>query len=119
MISIGGADHYKAFSPSNFKVDKEQGNVVHNVTREQLQPELAQPISRRMSRKWWKINCRRSKRQSPENPKRVNVSAVAHWAKATRATPVLLASNTRGGRLSAKASASRYWSITAVRDIRH
>jgi hypothetical protein len=42
MISIGGADHYKGFPRSSFKVDKEQDNVVLNVTREQLQPEFAQ-----------------------------------------------------------------------------
>jgi len=42
MISIGGADHYKAFPRSHFNVDKEQDNVVLNVTREQLRPELAQ-----------------------------------------------------------------------------
>ena len=42
MISIGDTDQYKAFPWSNFKVNKEQGNVVLNVTREQLQPGLAQ-----------------------------------------------------------------------------
>lgn len=42
MISIGDTDQYKAFSWSNFKVNKEQGNVVLNVTKEQLQPGLAQ-----------------------------------------------------------------------------
>jgi sporulation protein YlmC with PRC-barrel domain len=42
MISIDDTDHYKAFPWSNFKVDKEQGNVVLNVTREQLRPEFAQ-----------------------------------------------------------------------------
>lgn len=42
MISIGDTEHYKAFPWSNFKVDKEQGTVVLNVTREQLRPELAQ-----------------------------------------------------------------------------
>jgi sporulation protein YlmC with PRC-barrel domain len=42
MISIGETDQYKAFPWSNFKVNKEQGNVVLNVTREQLQPGLAQ-----------------------------------------------------------------------------
>lgn len=42
MISIGDTDQYKAFPWSNFKVNKEQGNVVLNVTKEQLQPGLAQ-----------------------------------------------------------------------------
>lgn len=42
MISIGDTDHDKAFPWSNFKVDTEQGNVVLNVTREQLRPEFAQ-----------------------------------------------------------------------------
>ena len=42
MISIGDTGEYKAFPWSNFKVNKEQGNVVLNVTREQLQPGLAQ-----------------------------------------------------------------------------
>jgi sporulation protein YlmC with PRC-barrel domain len=42
MISIGDTDHYKAFPWSNFEVDKEEGTVVLNVTREQLRPELAQ-----------------------------------------------------------------------------
>lgn len=42
MISIGNTDRYKAFPWSNFKVDREQGNVVLNVTMEQLQPGLAQ-----------------------------------------------------------------------------
>jgi hypothetical protein len=42
MISIGDTDEYKAFPWSNFKVNKEQGNVVLNVTKEQLQPGLAQ-----------------------------------------------------------------------------
>jgi PRC-barrel domain len=42
MISIGDTGQYKAFPWSNFTVDKEQGNVVLNVTREQLQPGLAQ-----------------------------------------------------------------------------
>jgi len=42
MISIGDTDQYKAFPWSNFKVNKEEGNVVLNVTREQLQPGLAQ-----------------------------------------------------------------------------
>jgi sporulation protein YlmC with PRC-barrel domain len=42
VISIGDTDHYKAFPWSNFKVDKEEGTVVLNVTREQLRPELAQ-----------------------------------------------------------------------------
>lgn len=42
MISIGNTDQYKAFPWSNFKVDKEQGNVVLNVTREQLRPEPVQ-----------------------------------------------------------------------------
>ncbi|HSL02186.1 MAG TPA: PRC-barrel domain-containing protein [Nitrospiraceae bacterium] len=42
MISIGDTGQYKAFPWSNFKVNKEQGNVVLNMTREQLQPGLAQ-----------------------------------------------------------------------------
>ena len=42
MISIGDTGHYKVFPWSNFKVNKDQGNVVLNVTREQLQPGLAQ-----------------------------------------------------------------------------
>ena len=42
MISIGDTDQYKAFPWSNFKVNKEQGNVVLNVTKEELQPGLAQ-----------------------------------------------------------------------------
>lgn len=42
MISIGDTEQYKAFPWSNFKVDKEQGNVVLNVTQEQLQPGLTQ-----------------------------------------------------------------------------
>jgi len=42
MISIGDTGEYKAFQWSNFQVDKEQGNVVLNMTREQLQPGLAQ-----------------------------------------------------------------------------
>ena len=42
VISIGDTDHYKAFPWSNFKVDKEEGTVVLNVTREQLRSELAQ-----------------------------------------------------------------------------
>jgi sporulation protein YlmC with PRC-barrel domain len=42
MISIGDTDQYKAFPWSNFKVNKDQGNVVLNVTKEQLQPGLAQ-----------------------------------------------------------------------------
>jgi sporulation protein YlmC with PRC-barrel domain len=42
MISIGDTGEYKAFPWSNFKVNKEQGNVVLNVTREQLQPGLVQ-----------------------------------------------------------------------------
>lgn len=42
MISIGDTGEYKAFPWSNFKVNKEEGNVVLNVTREQLQPGLAQ-----------------------------------------------------------------------------
>ena len=42
MISIGDTDQYKASPWSNFKVNKEQGNVVLNVTKAQLQPGLAQ-----------------------------------------------------------------------------
>lgn len=42
MISIGNTDRYKSFPWSNFKVDREQGNVVLNVTMDQLQPGLAQ-----------------------------------------------------------------------------
>ena len=42
MISIGDTGQYKAFPWSNFKVNKEEGNIVLNVTREQLQPDLAQ-----------------------------------------------------------------------------
>ncbi len=42
MISIGDTGEYKAFPWSNFKVNKEKGNVVLNVTMEQLQPGLAQ-----------------------------------------------------------------------------
>lgn len=42
MISIGDTGHYKAFPWSNFKVNRDQGNVVLNMTREQLQPGLAQ-----------------------------------------------------------------------------
>ena len=42
MISIGDTGQYKAFPWSNFKVNKEQGNVVLNITKEQLQPGLAQ-----------------------------------------------------------------------------
>jgi hypothetical protein len=42
MISIGDTGQYKAFPWSNFKVNKEQGNVVLNMTREQLQPGLTQ-----------------------------------------------------------------------------
>lgn len=42
MISIGDTGQYKAFPWSNFKVNKEQGNVVLNISREQLQPGLAQ-----------------------------------------------------------------------------
>lgn len=42
MISIGNTDRYKAFPWSNFKVDRVQGNVVLNVTMEQLHPGLAQ-----------------------------------------------------------------------------
>jgi hypothetical protein len=42
MISIGDTGEYKAFPWSNFQVNKEEGNVVLNVTREQLRPDLAQ-----------------------------------------------------------------------------
>ena len=42
MISIGDTGEYQAFPWSNFQVNKEQGNVVLNMTREQLQPGLAQ-----------------------------------------------------------------------------
>ncbi len=42
MISIGDTDRDKAFPWSNFKVDKEQGNVMLTAKKEQLQPELVQ-----------------------------------------------------------------------------
>ena len=41
MIKIGDTEQLKAFPWSSFKVDKKSGDVVLNMTREQLQPGLA------------------------------------------------------------------------------
>jgi sporulation protein YlmC with PRC-barrel domain len=41
MIQIGETDQLRAFPWSAFKVDKKNGNVVLNMTKEQLQPGLA------------------------------------------------------------------------------
>ena len=40
MIKIGDSDQLKAFPWSSFKVDKKSGDVVLNMTKEQLQPGL-------------------------------------------------------------------------------
>jgi hypothetical protein len=42
MISIGDTGEYRAFPWSDFKVNKEKGNVVLNITKEQLQPGITQ-----------------------------------------------------------------------------
>ena len=41
MMKIGDTDNLKAFPWSSFKVDKKSGDVVLNMTKEQLQPGLA------------------------------------------------------------------------------
>ena len=41
MMKIGDSEQLKAFPWSSFKVDKKSGDVVLNMTKEQLQPGLA------------------------------------------------------------------------------
>ena len=96
MISIGDTDQYKAFPWSNFKVNKEEGNVVLNVTKGTV--AAGSRTNRSLA------GCDESGGRPAENaPKHQNlgkpksasfpkmmVRVRAPWGKARRAVPVLL-----------------------------
>ena len=68
MIAIGDTGELKAFPWSAFKVNKEKGNIVLNVTKEQLRPDLA---AQDMSPDVKEVIARELKTLRQNEPKRV------------------------------------------------